>query len=160
MLDNDPGKGLTWEIANGATAEGALPSWKWIGATAHPWLRVYYERLSFWTSGIIVGHHLTSSELPREGWTGLIYQWTRKLYSGTGKRWQSLFSDKSLKWFQADPFEQMVTKEGNGVQFHWVWPPCPPPAKWCVQAILPDDFNLGGARLATKKYLILGSAVH
>ncbi|KAJ7823517.1 hypothetical protein B0H14DRAFT_3470036 [Mycena olivaceomarginata] len=35
-LDNDPGKGLTWEVANGAITESPLPSWKRIGATAHP----------------------------------------------------------------------------------------------------------------------------
>ncbi|KAJ7302567.1 hypothetical protein DFH08DRAFT_826453 [Mycena albidolilacea] len=35
-LDNNPGKGLKWEVANGAIAESALPSWKRIGATAHP----------------------------------------------------------------------------------------------------------------------------
>jgi hypothetical protein len=35
-LDDNPGKGLKWEVANGAIAESALPSWKRIGATAHP----------------------------------------------------------------------------------------------------------------------------
>jgi hypothetical protein len=35
-LDNNPGKGLTWEVTNGAITESALPSWKQIGATAHP----------------------------------------------------------------------------------------------------------------------------
>jgi hypothetical protein len=33
-LDNNPGKGLKWEVANGAITESALPSWKQIGATA------------------------------------------------------------------------------------------------------------------------------
>jgi hypothetical protein len=114
MLDNDPGGGLTWGVANGAITESALPSWKRIGATAHPWLRVYYEGLSFWTRGITVGHHLTSSELLREGWTWSINQLTKKPYSGTGKQQLSQFSDKSLKRFKAEPFERMVTKEGNG----------------------------------------------
>jgi ribosomal protein L34 len=40
---------------------------------------------------------------------------TKELYSGTGKRRLSRFSDKSLKRFKAEPFERMVTKEGNGV---------------------------------------------
>jgi hypothetical protein len=43
----------------------------------------------------------------------LIYQLTKKPYSGTGKWWLSWFSDKSLKRFKAEPFERMVTKEGN-----------------------------------------------
>jgi hypothetical protein len=79
-----------------------------IGATAHLWLRVYYEGLSFWTWVIIVGHHLTSSELPREGWTWSTYQLTKKPYSGTRKRRLSQFSDKSLKRFTVEPFEAVI----------------------------------------------------
>jgi hypothetical protein len=55
-----------------------------------------------------------SSELSREGWTWSINRLTKRPYSGTGKRRQSLFSDKSLKRFKAEPFERIVTKEGNG----------------------------------------------
>jgi hypothetical protein len=42
-----------------STVESAQPSWKQIGATAHPWLRVFYEGSSFWARRLTAWHHLS-----------------------------------------------------------------------------------------------------